>query len=94
MSEYTPGPWKYEYDYATDTGADHAIVGADGSIVTYMDGDGDSLRVAADARLAAAAPELLALLVELADIEGPQPGHVEWYRKVQAAIANATREDS
>lgn len=34
-----------------------------------------------------AAPDLLALLEELIDIEGPQPGHVMWARKVQAAIA-------
>ena len=34
--------------------------------------------------------DLLALLIELTDIEGPQPGHVGWYRKVQAAIAKTT----
>jgi len=39
--------------------------------------------------LIAAAPDLLALLEELVDIEGPQPGHVEWYGRVVAAIAKA-----
>lgn len=34
--------------------------------------------------------ELLALLRELIDIEGPQPGHVMWARKVQDVIAKAT----
>jgi hypothetical protein len=29
---------------------------------------------------------LEALLRELIDIEGPQPGHVEWYREVKAAL--------
>lgn len=31
--------------------------------------------------------ELEALLMELTDIEGPQPGHVKWYHKVQTALA-------
>lgn len=33
-----------------------------------------------------AAPKMLRLLKELIDIEGPQPGHVEWMRKVQTVI--------
>ena len=37
-----------------------------------------------------AAPELLALLIELIDIEGPQPGTATWANKVEAAIAKAT----
>jgi hypothetical protein len=36
--------------------------------------------------------ELVALLTELIDIEGPQPGHVEWFRRVQAAIANSSAQ--
>jgi len=43
-----------------------------------------------DAKLIKAAPELLELLKELIDIEGPQPGHIEWANKVKAAIAKAT----
>jgi hypothetical protein len=43
----------------------------------------------ANARLIAAAPALLALLKELIDIEGPQPGNAEWARKVGAEIAKA-----
>jgi hypothetical protein len=34
--------------------------------------------------------ELLALLKELIDIEGPQPGTAQWAEKVRAAIAKAT----
>ena len=36
--------------------------------------------------------ELLGLLQELIDIEGPQPGTAEWASKVRAAIAKATGE--
>jgi hypothetical protein len=48
--------------------------------------------VRGDARLIAAAPDMLALLIELIEIEGPQPGHVEWWRKTIAVIAKATGE--
>lgn len=43
------------------------------------------------ARLAAAT-EALALLQELIDIEGPQPGHAEWARKVRTTIDKAAGE--
>ncbi len=43
-----------------------------------------------NAKLIAAAPELLALLIELIDIEGPQPGTGMWANKVEAAIKKAT----
>ncbi len=33
--------------------------------------------------------KLESLLRELTDIEGPQPGHVMWYRKVQEALRSA-----
>ena len=35
--------------------------------------------------------ELHYLLRELTDIEGPQPGHVDWYRKVQAVLEPITK---
>ena len=43
-----------------------------------------------DKRLIAAVPELLELLIELVDIEGPCPGNAGWAEKVHAAIAKAT----
>jgi hypothetical protein len=36
------------------------------------------------------AAELLALLIELTDIEGPLPGTQSWHTKAMAAIAKAT----
>lgn len=44
----------------------------------------------AAARLIVAAPDLLALLQELVDIEGPQPGDAQWGDKALAVIAKAT----
>lgn len=46
----------------------------------------------ANARLFAAAPDMLALLRELIDIEGPQPGTAAWAEKVRAVIARAEGE--
>lgn len=43
-------------------------------------------------QLCAIKADLLALLQELIDIEGPQPGTSEWAAKVQAVIAKATTE--
>ena len=42
----------------------------------------------------AAAPEMLALLRNLIDIEGPQPGNSEWGDKARAVIAQATGEQA
>ena len=42
-----------------------------------------------DANLCAAAPDLLALLQELVDMEGPLPGTSEWGDRARAAIAAA-----
>ena len=47
----------------------------------------------ADARLIAAAPDLLALLIELVDIEGPMPGTSAWGDKARAAIVKATESE-
>lgn len=41
----------------------------------------------ANARLIAKSPEMFALLQELIDMEGPQPGNVTWAQKVQKLIA-------
>ena len=48
-------------------------------------------------RLKAKCEKLEALLRELIDIEGPQPGHVMWYRKVCESLGiqseNASKDD-
>lgn len=46
----------------------------------------------ANAHVMAASTTMLALLKELIDIEGPQPGTSVWAAKVRAAIAKATGE--
>jgi hypothetical protein len=37
--------------------------------------------------------ELIALLKELIDIEGPLPGTIMWYSKVRAALDKAEAQD-
>ena len=41
-------------------------------------------------RVIIAGPDMLALLQELIDIEGPQPGTADWAKKVDAVSAKAT----
>lgn len=47
----------------------------------------DAERAKREERMREAAPELLALLKELVDIEGPLPGDIQWANKVRATIA-------
>lgn len=81
---HTPGPWTAEPD-AED----------DGFWQVWHDEGGTGFAVAcgigskANAHLIAAAPEMLALLRELVDIEGPCPGTAGWAENVHAAIARA-----
>lgn len=51
-----------------------------------------SSKHAALAPVFAAAPDLLDVLVELTDIEGPLPGTRDWHAKATAAIAKARGE--
>lgn len=53
-------------------------------------GTDDNSEAEANAQLIAAAPDLLAVLQELIEIEGPQPGTAAWADKARAAIAKAT----
>ena len=89
MSEFTPGPWRLSSD-------ERVIIANDGVASTICQCPDNqlyaSVRWLFNARLITAAPDLLGLLIELIDIEGPLPGNVEWARKVQAAIAKATGE--
>lgn len=68
------------------------IMRDDNTAVCFMahSGGRDPRRDAAQAKLIAQAPTMLALLCELIDIEGPCPGNAEWAGKVRAVIAAAT----
>ena len=86
--EHTPGPWTakiYERHHVVviHSGAWDEVATVD--LAAMPDAE-------ADARLIAAAPDLLALLEKLIDIEGPQPGTGEWANEVQAAIKKARGE--
>jgi hypothetical protein len=90
---HTPGPWRAVYFQLHDIWDVDAPEEQHHAVGTMYCGSGgftvlESLREA-DARLVAAAPDMLALLEELIDIEGPQPGHITWANKVKAAIAKA-----
>ena len=79
---HTPGPHSVKQSYHLGDQAWNVVAS-----------DGDNVAVGclkADAMLFAAAPKLLALLIELIDIEGPQPGTATWANKVEAAIVKAT----
>ena len=93
MSEvkHTPGPWRYEPQNGSPTTGQHMISGSKpGYLAEVRDcGSGD---VVANARLIAAAPELLAVLKEL------QESAVYWSEydvplgivdRINAAIAKA-----
>lgn len=81
--KHTPGPWGK--CGLTILGPDQLqIAVAEAHPATAMECQ------EANARLIAAAPELLNLLIELIDIEGPQPGNAAWAEKVRSAIAKVT----
>ena len=92
MSKHTPGPWKLSVDGCNaENNRANVIEGADGSLIVYGNAN-DS-----DARLIAAAPELLeALIGLLSDIEEYQSINLlggssnHWQITAHAAIAKAT----
>lgn len=96
MSEakHSPGPWKLE-TVRTTVGVCHKIGSLGDSTklrhaCLYDDcysAHPRDMQLLADARLIAKSPEMFALLQELIDIEGPQPGSAQWAQKVQKLIA-------
>jgi len=88
VSKHTPGPWKFGKDGAIEhNNVQIYIDGADGTLIVYGQVKD------ADARLIAAAPDLLESLKDMVDLvelmcpfDGPQQ------RKARAAIARATGE--
>lgn len=91
-SKYTPGPWKIEHgkvygfhgQYITRDVSDgsHYVARMDGSTMAAFNQD-------ANARLIAAAPDLLAALEKIADGYGPQHGSQYCREMALAAIAKA-----
>ena len=89
QTQHTPGPWRYCKENGSPTSGCHMIAGATpGYLAEVRDcGSGD---VGANARLIAAAPELLAALVEAVDlIETISPMEGDTLRRARAAIAKA-----
>jgi hypothetical protein len=89
-AKHTPGPW-VNRGRIDKPGFPHSAVAAKTLLArVYSEAFGDSEQETANANLIAAAPDLLALLVELVDIDGPCPGNAAWASKVHTAIAKAT----
>lgn len=82
---HTPGPWRCSVQ-----GGRHAIENA-GQTLLHESADGHDYIDFTDAdwRLIAAAPDLLALLVELRDSHFGAAVRVEYEDRVEAAIAKA-----
>lgn len=98
-AKHTPGPWSAAYFYSAlrhiERNVDRDAYLSDEDAKEIDEGRLNAPDVRynpADVALIAAAPDLLALLEELIDIEGPQPGHVVWANKVKAAIKKARGE--
>jgi hypothetical protein len=94
MSKHTPGPWYHtglEFNDVRDSD-DELVAVAHHLRVGQPKRSGQEAK--ANARLIATAPDLLAVLQELIDIEGPQPGTAAWADKARAAIAKATGENN
>lgn len=89
MSAHTQGPWRAGRGCVV---ADHPVPEMGGSdAVDYYGGHLIAESIAPqNIPLISTAPEMLALLQELVDIEGAQPGNQVWAEKVLAAIAKAT----
>lgn len=102
MSNHTPGPWTIEKSTRTD----HHIIAGRRWIATASNHDfhptqDENERTIANARLIAAAPDLLAALVEIVGQENPNrwgydAAHKalddDWRAQARAAIAKATGE--
>jgi len=102
QAKHTPGPWEWSDKYRTADSERNtwSLLGDGGYGILSCDGDENSPQSlgksgAANARLIAAAPELLAALVEAASGYSEfSEGDCEILRKCRAAIAKATGETS
>ena len=96
-AQHTPGPWVVttgisEHDVVTST---HDVAGLDDDVCEVYGGNDDDVRVRrANARLIAAAPDLLAMLQDLADPESGCKLTAHAMANVRAAITKATGGES
>lgn len=97
MSGHTPGPWLTQWEH----GGDESILSRDGGmhmIATCHAEDGRVIPSKANARLIAAAPELLEALIKLADAFDDLAGFEDVGNRdasfqARKAIAKATGEE-
>ena len=98
-TQHTPGPWHWEADEVKGDPFNRVRyqVTALGRTVTrvyYSSFEGGQTNAESDARLIAAAPELLAALEDAESIFGPEEGEEHkaphWAKRARAAIAKAT----
>jgi hypothetical protein len=82
-------PWHFS---STHSGQAYDIGAADGANIALVYGpkDGGPEDFKDNARVMTVAWDMLGLLQELIDIEGPQPGTAHWATKVRAIIVKAT----
>jgi hypothetical protein len=93
-TKHTPGPWHYQERSDAYT---HIVRNAEGDRIIVYAPQSTLPSAEANARLAAAAPDLLELLQEIYfDLNQramPDDGDA-WYAKARAAIAKATGEQA
>ena len=91
MSKHTPGPWR-----VVDSWNDHMVEGQNGEEIIWQDGPHDTPTInEANARLIAAAPDLLAALEQLVAVKDYSDriwGATFDWDAARAAIAKAKGE--
>ena len=88
MSKHTPGPWR-----VVDSWNDHMVESQNGEEIIWQDGPHNTPTInEANARLIAAAPDLLDALVMVLDDPNALDGRPRTYEIVCAAIAKAKGE--
>jgi len=89
MSKHTPGPWAYQEDSDAYT---HIVRGPNNRFICQLN-QSTSAEIEANARLIAAAPELLSAL-QVAELALRERGlrTCGEYKQIEAALAKATGE--
>lgn len=92
QTKHTPGPWVYRHSFDSaarrDIWTETDATGHRELVATIPDAEGGHIN--ADARLIAAAPELLALVLDALDDPDVDILGSEWVRDARTAIVKAT----